>query len=109
MQSRWQDVVKHTFFAGRTSTQRADEARADRHSEPQPLTKGALQIVDAFYDTRYKFNNTDRDVFRSRVFRARFPSASRTCPKSRLGAVYGSGDGSLTLVNYRQGNIRAAP
>jgi hypothetical protein len=66
---------------------------------PSPLTKGQLQIVDAFYDTRYKFNDS-RSTFTISGFSGALPISIQSMPEEQIGAIYGSGDGSLTLVNY---------
>ena len=47
-----------TFFAGRQLPPSGLTTRVMiAVQNPSSLTKGALQIVDAFYDTRYKFNS----------------------------------------------------
>jgi hypothetical protein len=68
---------------------------------PSALTKGALQIVDAFYDTRYKFNNINV-TFSISGFSGALPVSIQNMPEEQVGAVYGSGDGSFTLVNYQK-------
>lgn len=66
---------------------------------PSSLTKGALEIVDAFYDTRYKYNNSTL-TFSVSGFSGALPVSIQNMPEEQTGAVYGSGDGSLTPVSY---------
>ncbi|MGB6975475.1 MAG: hypothetical protein WBD67_12410 [Terracidiphilus sp.] len=66
---------------------------------PSPLSKGGLEIVDAFYDTRFAYNNVNK-VFSVGGFSGALPISIQNMPEEQAGAVYGSGDGSLSLVNY---------
>ncbi len=66
---------------------------------PGPLAKGALQIVDAYYDKRSGYNGTP-PPFPSPAMAAQLPITIQNMPEEQFGAVYGSGDGSFTLVNY---------
>lgn len=68
---------------------------------PSSLTKGALQIVDAFYDTRYKFNNTNVQ-FPVSGYSGQLPISIQNMGEEQVGGVYGSGDGSFTLINYQK-------
>jgi hypothetical protein len=68
---------------------------------PTPTSKGQLEIVDAFYDTRYKFNNSNV-TFTVGGFSGALPVTIQNMPEETIGAVYGSGDGSLSLVNYQK-------
>lgn len=68
---------------------------------PSVASKGALEIVDAFYDTRYKYNNQNV-TFTISGFSGSLPISIQNMPEEQIGAVYGSGDGSLTLVNYQK-------
>lgn len=68
---------------------------------PSVAAKGALEIVDAFYDTRYKYNNQNV-TFTITGFSGALPISIQNMPEEQIGAVYGSGDGSLTLVNYQK-------
>ncbi len=66
---------------------------------PSSLTKGALEIVDAFYDTRYKFNNSTQ-TFSISGYSGALPISIQNMPEEQTGAVYGAGDGSLTPIGY---------
>ena len=67
---------------------------------PSALSKGALQIVDAYYDIRQGYNGTPAS-FSLSGFGGALPITIQNMPEEQLGAVYGSGDGSLTLANYQ--------
>jgi hypothetical protein len=66
---------------------------------PGPLTKGSLQIVDAFYDIRHSFNNKVAS-FSMAGYAGGDPETIQNMPEEQAGAVYGSGDGSFALLNY---------
>ena len=66
---------------------------------PSALSKGALQIVDAFYDERSGYNGTPSS-FSISGYGGALPITIQNMPEEQRGAVYGSGDGSLSLVNY---------
>lgn len=89
-----------TYFAGRQLPPSGLTTRVMiAIQNPSALTKGGLQIVDAFYDTRYKYNNTAVG-FTVSGYSGALPISIQNMPEEQLGAVYGSGDGSLFLVNY---------
>jgi hypothetical protein len=68
---------------------------------PTPYSAGALGFVDAFYDIRFVYNSTNTmPAFIISAFSAKLPETIQNMPSERMGAVYGSGDGSFTLVNY---------
>jgi hypothetical protein len=66
---------------------------------PSPFTKGGLSFVDAYYDIRSGFKGTPGS-FSIAGYSAALPSSIQNMPEEQLGAVYGSGDGSLDIVNY---------
>jgi hypothetical protein len=66
---------------------------------PGILSKGALQIVDAYYDERSGYNGTPGS-FSIAGFGGALPITIQSMPEEQFGAVYGAGDGSLTLANY---------
>jgi hypothetical protein len=67
---------------------------------PSTLSKGALEIVDAYYDIRSSYNGATSSFWIS-GYGAALPSSIQNMPDEQFGAVYGSGDGSLTLINYQ--------
>jgi len=66
---------------------------------PTAGLRGSLQIVDAYFDTRYKYNNINKTYVIS-GFGGALPTTIQNLPEQQEGMVYGSGDGSLTTVNY---------
>ena len=66
---------------------------------PSAVARGQLQFVDAFYDIRQSFNDKIPAFFIS-GFSGALPSTIQNMPEEQVGAVYGSGDGSFTLINY---------
>jgi hypothetical protein len=66
---------------------------------PSALSKGALPFVDAFYDIRHSFNDAIPS-FAISGFSGALPLTIQNMPEEEVGAVYGAGDGSFTLVNY---------
>lgn len=89
-----------TYFAGRQLPPSGLTYRVlIAVQNPSSLTKGSLQIVDAFYDTRFKYNNTNV-TYSIGGFSGALPISIQNMPEEQLGGVYGSGDGSYSLVNY---------
>jgi hypothetical protein len=74
---------------------------------PSAFTKGALQIVDAYYDIRSSYNGKIPG-FSVSGFSAALPVSIQNMPEEQLGAVYGSGDGSLTYINYSKESTAGA-
>lgn len=68
---------------------------------PGVFAKGALEVVDAFYDTRYKFDNVNQ-AFSISGYSGALPITIQNMPEEQVGAVYSSGDGALALVNYQK-------
>ncbi|WP_263357412.1 hypothetical protein [Acidicapsa ligni] len=66
---------------------------------PSPASRGALQFVDAFYDIRQSFKDTI-PFFSIAGYSGALPITIQNMPEEQLGAVYGSGDGTFTLINY---------
>jgi len=66
---------------------------------PGALTKGTLQIVDAYYDIRHSFNDKVPS-FSLAGYSGADPITIQNMPEEQAGAVYGAGDGSYALLNY---------
>ena len=66
---------------------------------PGSLSKGSLLIVDAFYDERSGYNGKPA-AFSVSGFGGALPITIQNMPEEQLGAVYGAGDGSLTMIDY---------
>ena len=67
---------------------------------PSALSRGALQIVDAYYDIRSGYTGQPT-AFSLSGYGGALPITIENMPEEQIGAVYGSGDGSLTLANYQ--------
>jgi hypothetical protein len=67
---------------------------------PSPLSKGSLQILDAYYDIRHAYNNIATTYFIS-GYSGSDPVTIQNFPVQQTGVVYGTGDGSLQLINYQ--------
>jgi hypothetical protein len=67
---------------------------------PSALQKGALQIMDAYYDIRSGYNGQP-PTFAVSGFGGALPITIQNMPEEQIGAVYGSGDGTFTLANYQ--------
>ncbi len=67
---------------------------------PSAATRGSLTFVDAFYDIRHAYNNIN-STFSISGASASLPLTIQNMPEEQLGAVYNSGDGSLSLINYQ--------
>ena len=93
-----------TYFAGRPLPPSGLQNRVlIAIQNPSSFTKGALQFVDAFYDIRYSYNSKTGG-FSISGFSGALPTTIQNMPEEQLGAVYGSGDGSYTLINYAKEN-----
>ncbi len=67
---------------------------------PSVFTKGALQIVDAYYDIRSGRTGQPAS-FSVSGYGGALPVTIQSMPEENIAAVYGSGDGSLTTANYQ--------
>ena len=91
-----------TYFAGRTLPPSGLRNRVlIAVQNPSAGTKGSLVFVDAYYDTRYAYNNIGK-TFSISGFGGALPTTIQNMPEEEAGAVYGSGDGSLSLISYGQ-------
>jgi hypothetical protein len=91
---------KTTYFAGRVLPPSGLTNRVlIAIQNPSAFTKGALQIVDAYYDIRFSYNSKTGS-FSISGYSGALPTSIQNMPEEQLGAVYGSGDGSLTMINY---------
>ncbi len=92
---------KTSYFAGRTlPPSRLVNRVLIAIQNPGVLSKGALEIVDAYYDIRSGYN-TEPASFSLSGYGGALPITIQNMPEEQLGAVYGAGDGSLTLANYQ--------
>jgi hypothetical protein len=71
---------------------------------PSAISKGLLQFVDAYYDTRSGYTGTPA-AFSISGYTGALPTTIQNMPEEQLGAVYGSGDGSFSLINYAKESL----
>lgn len=91
---------KNFYFAGRTLPPSGVANRVlVAIQNPSPLTKGALQFEDAFYDIRHSYNNKV-PIFSISGFSGALPVTIQNMPDQQAGAVYSAGDGSLSIISY---------
>jgi hypothetical protein len=67
---------------------------------PGPSNRGALEIMDGFYDIRFKYNNP-QSGFSISGYSGALPITIQNMPEEQVGFVYGFGDSSLTTINYQ--------
>jgi hypothetical protein len=95
---------KTTYFAGRPLPPSGLINRVlIAVQNPSAFTKGGLEIVDGYYDIRSSFDGKTGS-FSVSGFSGALPVSIQNMPEEELGAVYGSGDGSLTFVSYAKEN-----
>ena len=91
-----------TYFAGRALP---PSGLANRVmiaiQNPSAFSSGALQIVDAYYDIRFKYNSANTSAaFSIGGYSGNLPLTIQNMPEELSGAVYSSGDGALNMINY---------
>jgi hypothetical protein len=60
-----------------------------------------MPFVDAFYDIRYHYNSTTTSAaFSIGAFTGSLPITIQNMPEEQVGAVYSSGSGGYTIINY---------
>jgi hypothetical protein len=92
---------KTTYFAGRVLPPSGLSYRVlIAIQNPSAITKGELQIVDAYYDIRSGYTGQPAS-FSLTGFGGALPISIQSMPEEQVGAVYGSGDGTLTLADYQ--------
>jgi len=92
-----------TYFAGRPLPPSGLSNRVlIAIQNPSALATGALEFVDAHYDIRCKYNaeNCTAPAFSISGFSGNLPITIQNMPEELTGAIYSSGDGSLTQINY---------
>jgi hypothetical protein len=89
-----------TYFAGRTLPPSGISNRVlIAIQNPSAYKTGSLVFVDAYYDIRSGYSGTPSS-FSISGYSGELPLSIQNMPEEQLGAVYGSGDGSLYLINY---------
>src|SRR5579871_5697952 len=70
-------------------------------------SKGSLEILDAYYDIRYAYNDISKS-FSISGYSGDLPITIQNLPEEQVGAVYSSGNGSYTVINYQKENASGA-
>jgi hypothetical protein len=91
-----------TYFAGRALP---PSGLANRVmiaiQNPSAFSSGALQIVDAYYDIRFKYNSANTGAaFSISGYAGNLPLTIQNMPEELSAVVYSSGDGALNMINY---------
>ncbi len=95
---------KTTYFAGRPLPPSGLINRVMiAVQNPSAFAKGALEIVDGYYDIRSSYNGKTGS-FSISGFSGALPITIQNMPEEEAGAVYGFGDGSLTSISYSKEN-----
>lgn len=68
---------------------------------PGALARGSLQIMDAHYDVRFRYNNPSI-TFSISGFGGALPITIQNMPEEQIGAVYAYGDGTFTTIDYQK-------
>jgi hypothetical protein len=91
-----------TYFAGRTLPPSGLTNRVlIAIQNPSAYTSGALQFVDANYDIRFKYNSTNTSAqYSISGYSGNLPISIQNMPDEQLGAIYNSGSGVLSMINY---------
>lgn len=91
---------KNFYFAGRPLAPSGVINRvlvAEQY--PSGIQEGSLPFMDAYYDIRHPFNASGGQLSIS-GYSGKLPLTIQNLPEEQAGAVYNSGDGTLTLVGY---------
>lgn len=70
-------------------------------------SQGSLEILDAYYDIRYAYNDITK-TFSISGYSGNLPVTIQNMPEEQLGAVYSSGNGSYSIVGYQKENSSGA-
>jgi len=91
-----------TYFAGRVLPPSGIANRVlIAIQNPSVASKGLLQFVDAYYDIRQSYNDKIPS-FSISGYSGALPVTIQNLPEEQIGAVYASGDGTFTTVNYQK-------
>lgn len=91
---------KTSYFAGRVlPPSRLTNRVVVAIQNPGVLAKGALQIMDAYYDIRSGYTGQPAE-YSLNGFGGALPVTIQNMPEEQLGVIYGSGDGSFTMASY---------
>ena len=99
----WQN---HLFCRPSVAAQRFDQSRPDCDPESQRIHQGRPGDRGRILRHPLQLQRQDSQ-FSVSGFSGALPVSIQNMPEEELGAVYGSGDGSLTYVNYAKENTAA--
>ncbi len=98
---------KNFFFAGRSLPPSGVLNRVIvAEQNPSPFATGALVFMDAYYDIRHAYN-TSGGQLSINGYSGKLPLTIQNMPEQQTGAIYGEGDGSLSLISYAQEKVSA--
>lgn len=90
------------YFAGRTLPPSGLVNRVlVAIQNPGALARGSLEILDAHYDVRFKYNNPSV-TFSVSGFAGALPITIQNIPEEQIGGVYSSGDGTFVVADYQK-------
>jgi len=91
-----------TYFAGRPLPPSGIANRVMiAIQNPSSFSSGTLQIVDAYYDIRFKYNSANTTAqFGIGGYAGNLPLTIQNMPEELSGAVYSSGDGGFNMIDY---------
>jgi hypothetical protein len=90
------------YFAGRTLPPSGLVNRVlVAIQNPGALARGSLEILDAHYDVRFKYNNPSV-TFSVSGFAGALPITIQNMPEEQIGGVYSSGDGTFVVADYQK-------
>ena len=96
---------KNFYFAGRTLPPSGVLNRVlIAEQNPSQLASGSLPFMDAYYDIRHAYNASSGQ-FAIGGYSGKLPLTIQNMPEQQTGAVYGEGDGSLSLISYAQEKV----
>jgi hypothetical protein len=96
------------YFAGRSlPPSRVLNRVLIAEQNPSIAATGALPFMDAYYDIRHAYNAAGGQ-FTIGGYSGHLPLTIQNMPEELTGAVYNSGDGSLSVVNYQEEKVGAS-
>lgn len=97
-----------TYFAGRTLPPSGLRNRVlIAVQNPSPSAAGTLVFVDAYYDTRYAYNNINK-TYSITGFGGALPVSIQNMPEQQIGAVYSMGNVTYNTINYATETAQSA-
>jgi hypothetical protein len=96
---------KTTYFGGRVLPPSGLSYRVlIAIQNPNAASQGAAEIVDAYYDIRAGYTGQPAS-YPLNGYGGKLPISIQNMPEEQLGAIYGAGDGSLTIADYQKETV----